>query len=379
MKIAVMASPVFNQTKELNGEDRTIWGGAERYMLELCRMFKSHGSEVTLFQQLMPGERDGRPVLPRGMIEKEWMGFPVKCVPVSERMNGRYGAFPNFNAHFNEMAARFDLRIYFVTSMAYPAVVHPCISVSHGIYWDFAGAGVTGGMDERLETLSRMREMFMAADACVAVDHNVKNVVRAMFTGAETSIHVIPNFVDLSEFRPSVHQPDRTRKVVLFPRRFTSVRGCNDFIEASQVIPEADFVACGQADSTGTEAAIGTIPTIRYEWHEPQDMPKMYQGADIAVVPTKGAEGLSLSLLEAMACGIPVVTTMNGGLGDAVIPGYNALTYDPDHTGCDGAIRELLHNPALRIILAKRSLDVVREYDINKWRAQWWALAKRFA
>jgi glycosyltransferase involved in cell wall biosynthesis len=56
-----------------------------------------------------------------------------------------------------------------------------------------------------------------------------------------------------------------------------------------------------------------------------EEMPKVYQQADIAVVPTRASEGLSLSLLESLSCGLPVVTTPVGGLGDAVIPNYNAL------------------------------------------------------
>ena len=46
---------------------------------------------------------------------------------------------------------------------------------------------------------------------------------------------------------------------------------------------------------------------------------KCIRNADISVVPTMASEGLSLSLLESMACGLPIVTTPVGGLGDAVI------------------------------------------------------------
>jgi len=376
MEVSIMISPVFHQTAEMNGKDRTIWGGAERYLLELCNLLTTYGAKVTLFQQLMPGEKDGRSVLPRGRIEKNWCGYPVICAPIMEKQS-RYGAFPNFNATFNELAARSDLRIYFVTSMAFPQVIRPCISISHGIYWDFA-SGIDGDVASRAEQLARLREMFLAADVCVAVDHNIKNVVRAMFTGVESAIRVIPNFVDTSVFRPAEVKKRPSKPVVLFPRRFTGVRGCNDFVDASQRISDAEFVACGQADSESTESAIGTIPTLRYIWKTPDEMPDVYRSADMAVVPTKGAEGLSLSLLEAMASGLPLVTTMNGGLGDAVIPGYNALTYDPDHTGCVDAIRTLLDEPGLADKLATRSIEVAKVYDISVWRTRWLDLIKRF-
>ena len=52
---------------------------------------------------------------------------------------------------------------------------------------------------------------------------------------------------------------------------------------------------------------------------ETDDMPEVYRKADISTVPTISTEGLSLSLLESMASGLPVITTPVGGLGDAVI------------------------------------------------------------
>lgn len=286
--------------------------------------------------------------------------------------------FPNFNSHFNELTSRFDLRIYFVTMMAFPQVIHPCISISHGIYWDFASAGVVGDVVQRGEIMARLRESFMSADVCVAVDHNVKNVVRAMFTGAETSIQVIPNFVDTLRFRPAGERIVPEKPVVLFPRRFTGVRGCNDFIEASVNIDNAVFRACGQADTENTESAIGTIPSIEYIFKTPEEMPDVYRDADIAMVPTKGAEGLSLSLLEAMSTGLGIVTTMNGGLSDAVIPGYNALVYDPDHSGGVEEIRALVDDAHLRKVLGDRAREISAKFDIMYWKVQWQELLGRF-
>ena len=377
--VAIMTSPVFHQTKELNGEDRTIWGGAERYLLTLCALLQKMGVQVTLYQQLMPGVQNGKPALPRGRIEKTWMGVPVVLMPVAENVRTRQGMFPNFNAQFNELAGAADLRIYFVTSMAYPQVLRPCISISHGIYWDAPTGDTQEDGPARVEWLARMRESFLAADVCVAVDHNVKNVVRAMFTGVESAIQVIPNFVDTKIFN-GFSRPSKTRErpVVLFPRRFTSVRGCNDFVQASMEIEDADFVACGQANTADMETALGHIPTIRYQWTTPEKMPDVYTDSDVALIPTKGAEGLSLSLLEAMACMVPIVTTMNGGLGDAVIPGYNALTYDPDHERCTEAIRRLLDDKTLAARLVKRSLDVAHTFDVSVWEERWTRLLKRF-
>jgi glycosyltransferase involved in cell wall biosynthesis len=95
------------------------------------------------------------------------------------------------------------------------------------------------------------------------------------------------------------------------------------------------------------------------------DMPSFWNACDIAVVPSDTlAESFSMTTLEAMACGRPVVATLNGGipevLADAgtLIPGGNveALT---------GAISQYLENPALRAEHGRRArLRAEREFDI---------------
>jgi glycosyltransferase involved in cell wall biosynthesis len=286
---------------------------------------------------------------------------------------------------FNENAGMFDLRIYMVTHLAFPHVLRPAITISHGIFWDFPHSEYRS-LDEgqRQEWLRRNLYGFTAPDVCVAVDSNVRRVIQAMEPGAESRTHVIANFVDTNQFRPSDVKRAGEQLTALYPRRLTSLRGSNDFLRATRDYPQYQYVACGQAADAAMEeqaqAWAKTTPHVRMIWRPMDEMPLVYQDADIAVVPTKAAEGLSLSLLEAMATGLPIITTPVGGIGDAVIDGYNAVVYDPNHEDLGAAIHDMAKNSDLRAKMGIRNREIAVEcFDINIWRAKWANLIAAFA
>lgn len=79
-----------------------------------------------------------------------------------------------------------------------------------------------------------------------------------------------------------------------------------------------------------------------------EDMPAIYQQADILVL-TSDYEGMPNVVLEAMACGLPVVATSTGAVPDMVehgVTGYVVPTNDNE--GLIQYILALVHNPALR-------------------------------
>ena len=108
-------------------------------------------------------------------------------------------------------------------------------------------------------------------------------------------------------------------------------------------------------------------------------MPEVYNQADISLVPTISTEGLSLSLLESMASGLPVITTPVGGLGDAIIDNYNALIYDPNHDNICDYIQALAEDEETRLKMGKRNREIAVEcFDIEIWKARWRNLLSQF-
>lgn len=92
---------------------------------------------------------------------------------------------------------------------------------------------------------------------------------------------------------------------------------------------------------------------------------------DIALIPSKAAEGTSLSCLEAMACGCALITSYVGGLSDLVINNYNGLLIKPTTDNLVEAISRLLNEPEQARILSRRGVKVAGTFSISRWKKEW--------
>ncbi len=100
------------------------------------------------------------------------------------------------------------------------------------------------------------------------------------------------------------------------------------------------------------------------------DMPALYARHDVFIFPSL-VEGMPLVLLEAMAIGLPVVTTDSCGMGDVVEDGYNGLLVKPADThALVAATRRLIQAPELRERLGRAAQQTMRRYT-------WDAIARR--
>jgi glycosyltransferase involved in cell wall biosynthesis len=94
---------------------------------------------------------------------------------------------------------------------------------------------------------------------------------------------------------------------------------------------------------------------------------KLFRSADIFVYPSYH-EGMPMAVIEAMACGLPIIATQVGGLPDLVCPGLNGLLVpagQPDQLA--NAIYQLIVNPQMRYSMQKSSFRLAHEnFDIEK-------------
>jgi glycogen synthase len=97
------------------------------------------------------------------------------------------------------------------------------------------------------------------------------------------------------------------------------------------------------------------------------EAPAVYRDGDLFVSPT-WSEGFSNTILEAMASGLPIVSTRAVGVVDCLSDGVDSLLVDPHEVdGLAAALARLLDDPALRTSLAERALDEVRR--LYSWPA----------
>lgn len=100
----------------------------------------------------------------------------------------------------------------------------------------------------------------------------------------------------------------------------------------------------------------------------PEDLPLLYAGATALVCPSL-AEGFGLPVLEAMACGTPVVCARAGALPE--VAGDAALYVDPGDAGSIAAgLQRILEDESVRRDLSSRGLVRARLFDARKTTAR---------
>ncbi len=110
-------------------------------------------------------------------------------------------------------------------------------------------------------------------------------------------------------------------------------------------------------------ASSGVLGSITFAGFVPYgDMPELYKAHDILVFPSDVEEPLTISLLEAMSCGLGIVSTGLGGNAEVLKDEYNALVIPPENPErCAHQILRLIKDPGLHEILRTQARRTIEE------------------
>jgi glycosyltransferase involved in cell wall biosynthesis len=178
--------------------------------------------------------------------------------------------------------------------------------------------------------------------------------------------------VDTEYFRPPADARRERPMTVLMVGRLLREKGVREFVEAAATVreqlPDVQFLLAGDSDA-GNPSSFE--PDVIAEWKSRgdvsflghrSDVRDLLQAADLAVLPSY-REGAPRSLLEAAACGLPMVATDVPGCREVVSNGVNGLLVPPlDSKLVAGAIIELLGNRERREAMGKRSRAIACEH-----------------
>jgi glycosyltransferase involved in cell wall biosynthesis len=159
-----------------------------------------------------------------------------------------------------------------------------------------------------------------------------------------------------------------------FVGRLSPEKAPQDFVRAALMLreraPAARFVVVGdgpmQAELQGLIAQYRLADRVRLVGLQ-HDMPAVYAALDL-LVSTSHSEALPLTIMEAMACGLPVVATRVGGVSDLVEHGGTGWLCDAgDFQGIAASIATVLEQAALRERMARRARErCVARFDLAR-------------
>jgi len=168
------------------------------------------------------------------------------------------------------------------------------------------------------------------ADVITAVSDFTANIAKN-YLKISKPLYVIKNGVDEHLFQPASKQRDSKDKVlVLFAGNPTKRKGADRLNEIASCLPENTQVICtsglrGKAPINNKFDKLTLIPKCTHN-----EMPSLYNQSDIFLFPSK-REGLSLVVLEAMACGLPIVSTNLSSMPELVDHGKGGYLCAPDN------------------------------------------------
>lgn len=347
--------------------ERLFIGGAERYVLDLAKLFtEKRNYNVRLFQA------SRKPFLKK--VENfEICGLKTNSV------------IDKYEDLFEKYLERTDTSSITICSpfttinRSFSGHQRSLIGICHGIFWDQAFK-----KNQVHQFLTQKQVLFSIQNLshCVSVDTNFINWCRTIDSDAASKIMYIPNYVDTNTF----YRQESLKKVdfvsIVFPRRVYSPRGADLMFESMRFIlkkyQSVRLTIVGQAEmdyQVKLKNFLNDFPNqVTHSEKELNEMPDEYRGHDIALIPTVASEGTSLSCLEAMASGCAVIATNVGGLPNLIFDGYNGILIPPSCSHLIEAIEKLILDKELREKIVKNGIAVSATFSKQIWDEKWLSL-----
>jgi glycosyltransferase involved in cell wall biosynthesis len=211
-------------------------------------------------------------------------------------------------------------------------------------------------------------KMYRAADCVLSLTPEDRDALINLAPDIEEKVAVVPHGVDTEFYRPPSQKSDDTKNILFLGnfRHQPNVDAVRNFMahcwtDISKKVPDAKFYAIGFDPSPELLDLRSDRITVR-EGGAHSDVRNIYWGSDVFVAPIELGGGFRGKLLEALACGLPIVSTSLAAFGIGPVNGTEMFVTD-DYTQFTEDIVKLLEDTKLRKAISANARSLGERFD----------------
>lgn len=172
------------------------------------------------------------------------------------------------------------------------------------------------------------RRNLARADAVVAVSHDAARWAREILGAVK--VRVIHNGIDLAAVAPVERTGPNSPFRLIYVGTWMARKGVDLFPEVMRRLGDGYELLCigGQPEGASRSALAGNVRLLG-RITDRSELVRHLQGADAFLFPSR-SEGLSLALVEAQACGLPVIAARCSSMPEVVADGVSGILCPPD-------------------------------------------------
>ena len=174
--------------------------------------------------------------------------------------------------------------------------------------------------------LRMQKKVAPSLKAIITPSHSSKIDISNEFSVNKDFIDVVHNGIDTETFKPNDNKKRIKNRIITTASADVPLKGLKYLINALPKIislyPDTELVVIGRAKNNGETMKLikklNLLPHIHFKSNlKEEDIVDLYASAELAVIPSL-YEGFGFGAGEAMSCGVPLISTLSGGLEDIV-------------------------------------------------------------
>lgn len=344
-------------------------GGIQTYLSNLIPIFISKGFRCKLFQAGTNNQ------------SVELDNVFVTNVKVDLKKGYDRAAKLIFNTFKNEFDDERDYLLFATECFSFDNKLKNTIAIQHGICWDIPCHTEFSKKMNNFYVFRKAKNTYESvkrasrANTVICVDYNYINWFRASTAYQSIDFKAIPNFTEIA---PLLTKQSDTVNII-FARRLETYRGTEVFLKAiSKILDEFEIVKVTIAGRGPEKQHMKDVlrqygDRVSFIEYTSDESIKIHSTHHIAVVPTIGSEGTSLSLLESMSSQCAVVCSDVGGMTNIVLNGFNGLIVSSGNVEeLYNALKQLIEDENLRKRISYNGYETVKQsFSKERWVKQW--------